>query len=334
MPAHVPLLVVLTGPTGSGKSELALRLAGELAADWPVEIISADSAQVYRGLDIGAAKPTAAQRASVPHHLIDLRDPAERYSAGEFVRDAHAAIASIHARGHLPLLVGGTLLYLRALYEGIAAMPPADPAVRAELNAQAREHGWPALHAQLAQIDPAAAERIQPQDAQRIQRALEVHRLTGQPISKWHEAAREQGRGAQTPAGRPYRWLRFALWPPEEPAGRRLLRARLQARWAAMRAAGVLEEVRALHARGDLTEQHPAMRAVGYRQLWQHLEGAISLEQADRAAITATAQLAKRQLTWLRSESGWTRLPMPLQTAEAVGVLEGLRSEILAAAGA
>jgi tRNA dimethylallyltransferase len=291
-----PLLVVLTGPTGAGKSALAMELAAQLEATLPVEIVSVDSAQVYRGLDIGTAKPDRASRARVAHHLIDIRDPSESYSAGDFVREARCVIDAIHARGRVPLLVGGTMLYLRALRDGLAMLPPASPRVRAEIDALAAEHGWEALHAQLATVDAAAAARIAPQDAQRIQRALEVFRLTGIPISQFQRAAHDTGRA--------YRWLGFALWPPS----REGLRDQLAQRFEAMMRAGLLEEVRSLHARGDLTAGHPAMRAVGYRQLWQHCAGLCSLEVAVEAAVVASAQLARRQLTWLRRDTRLERL--------------------------
>jgi tRNA dimethylallyltransferase len=315
--AGSPLLVVLTGPTGTGKSALALELAAYLGTALPTEIISVDSAQVYRGMDIGTAKPDRATRARVAHHLIDIRDPAEAYSAGDFVREARRAIGAIHARGRLPLLVGGTMLYLRALREGLAALPAASAPVRAELAARAAQRGWAALHAELAEIDPQAAARIAPQDAQRIQRALEVFRLTGVPIT--HYQQRTGG------AGDEYRWLHYALWP----GARDAQRARLAERFGAMMRAGLLEEVRALYARGDLDERHSAVRAVGYRQLWQYCAGRCSLGQAIEAAIVATAQLSKRQLTWLRRDSVSQRLE-----AGASGLAPGLGTRILQAAGA
>jgi tRNA dimethylallyltransferase len=284
--------LVLTGPTGSGKSAWALRLAQCL----PVEIISVDSAQVYRGMDIGTAKPDAAVRARVPHHLLDIRDPAESYSAGEFARDASSAIRAIHARGRLPLLVGGTMLYLRALMRGMAELPSASPAVRAGIEAQAERQGWPALHAELAAVDATAAARIHPLDAQRIQRALEVFRLTGRAISDWQAATRAPLEGV--------RWLRFALVPED----RTDLRRTLQERFASMLEAGLLAEVTALYRRPGLHAELPSMRSVGYRQLWAHCAGQWSLAEASRHAVTATCQLAKRQLTWLRGESGFERL--------------------------
>jgi tRNA dimethylallyltransferase len=315
--APLPLLLVLTGPTGSGKSDLALELSARLQPELPVEIISVDSVLVYRGMDIGSAKPGLDARARVPHHLIDIRDPAQSYSAGEFVSDARAAIAAIQRRGRLPLLVGGTMLYLRALYQGLALLPPASVTVRRELDEQAASRGWPALHAELQRVDAEAAARMAPTDAQRIQRALEVHRLTGVPISQWQRrthGAREQ-----------FRWLRYAVLP----TSRVDWRAHLAARFQGMLQAGLLEEVGALHARADLTEQHPAMRAVGYRQLWRYFAGNCTLEEAVQQAIIATAQLSKRQLTWLRREQDMTVLP-----AHAVGLAETVARSIRAAAHA
>ncbi len=287
-----PVALVLTGPTGSGKSEWALRLAAEL----PIEIVSVDSAQVFRGMDIGTAKPSQAIRASVPHHLIDIRDPAERYSAGEFVRDAREALAAIQGRGRLPVLVGGTMLYLRALLRGMAVLPERSAPLRAELEAQAAEQGWAGLHAELARVDPQAATRIHRNDPQRIQRALEVYRLTGRPISEWQAAT-------PAPAG-DMRWLRFALVPTDRAAQLKALEHRL----ATMLDAGLLAEVRALYGRGDLHVELPAIRAVGYRQLWAHCAGSVTLEEASRQALLATGKLAKRQMSWLRGDSSFERL--------------------------
>jgi tRNA dimethylallyltransferase len=312
-----PTLLVLTGPTGSGKSELALQLAAALLPQRLVEIISVDSVQIYRGMNIGSAKPAAAARAQVAHHLIDILDPAQSYSAGEFVRDARAAIADILQRGRYPLLVGGTMLYLRALYQGLAALPPASEALRRELDAQAQACGWPALHAQLEQVDAAAAARIARNDAQRIQRALEVHRLTGVPISRWQ--AHTRGSGEE------FRWLRYALLPPADSDWR----GRLAVRFDAMLRSGLLDEVRALHARGDLSEQHSSVRAVGYRQLWRYCSGECSFDEAVRHAIIATRQLGKRQLTWLRREQGFMTLP-----AHSVGLAAIVARIIHSALGA
>ena len=284
-----PTALVLTGPTGSGKSEWAWRLAQRL----PIEIISVDSAQVYRGLDIGTAKPSAEVRSRVAHHLLDIRDPAERYSAGEFVHDARDAVRAVHERGRLPVLVGGTMLYLRALLSGMADMPAASAPVRAELEARAAARGWPALHAELARLDPRAAAKIHAHDAQRIQRALEVHQLTGRTISDWQRATPAPSDGWQ--------WLKFALVPTDR-AG---LRRALQARFAAMLEAGLVAEVTSLFRRPDLHAELPAIRSVGYRQLWAFCAGRIDLEEASSLAVTATCQLAKRQMTWLRADTGY-----------------------------
>jgi tRNA dimethylallyltransferase len=283
--ARLPLLV-LTGPTGAGKTEWAMALAEHL----PLEVVSVDSALVYRGLDIGTAKPGAALRRRVPHHLIDICEPTESYSAGRFIVDAQASIRGIHERGHVPLLVGGTMLYLRALFRGLAVLPPAAPALRAELDERARKLGWPTLHGELARLDPQAAARISPADGQRIQRALEVCLSTGQPISELQRAT------VSPLAGWPVRYWVLA------PAQRAVLHERLARRFQAMMAAGFLAEVQGLRARGDLTPVHPAVRAVGYRQLWAHLDGDYPLEEAVRRGIAATRQLAKRQLTWMRGE--------------------------------
>jgi tRNA dimethylallyltransferase len=260
-----------------------------LAERAPVEIISMDSALVYRGLDIGTAKPPKALRERIPHHLIDLCDPAESYSAGRFVADALASIRAIQARGRVPLLVGGTMLYLRALLHGLAPLPAAAPELRAQLDARAAKEGWPALHAELARLDPAAAARIAPKDRQRIQRALEVCLSAGRSLT-------ELQRATVSPLAQ-FPLRQWALVPSD----RSFLHERLAERFAAMMKAGFLEEVRGLHERGDLTARHPSMRAVGYRQLWAHLEGAYALTEAVRRGVAATRQLAKRQVTWLRS---------------------------------
>ena len=299
-------IAILTGPTGTGKSEIALRLARE----FPLEIVSVDSAQVYRGLDIGSAKPTTEIQAAVRHHLIDLKEPTESYSAGQFVRDASRAIADIEARGKVPLLVGGTMLYLRALIGGIATLPESNPAIRAQLDADAHRLGWPALHTRLAGIDAAAAARIHPNDAQRIQRALEVHLATGEPISVLQAQTR-------APLAREFRCVALI------PADRVRLHAELEQRFDAMLKVGLLAEVRALFQRGDLTAEHPAIRAVGYRQLWSHLSGSYSMEIAVQRAVAATRQLAKRQLTWLRSMPHIEQRD-PYDAQSFVGVRESL----------
>ena len=294
-----PPCLCLAGPTASGKTAAALAIADALAPGQPVEIVSVDSALVYRGMDIGTAKPTAAERAQVPHHLVDIVDPADSYSAARFVADAHRLIGEIAARGALPLLVGGTMLYFKALFDGLDAMPAADAAVRTALSEQAAREGWPALHAELACVDPRTAARIAPGDAQRIQRALEVYRVSGEPISAWQTR--------QPATDRP---PLIAL----EPRDRAWLHARIATRFAAMLKGGLVDEVRALRERPELHADLPSMRAVGYRQTWAALDaldpdpknpdpGNLDPEGLDalrERGTAATRQLAKRQLTWLR----------------------------------
>ncbi len=265
-----------------------------LAERFVIEIVSIDSAQVYCGMDIGTAKPDTSERARVPHHLLDLRDPREPYSAAEFVRDAAVAIGEIKARRRLPVVVGGTMLYARALRGGLSDLPPADVAVRRRIDAQARELGWPALHARLAAVDPLTAARVPPADSQRIQRALEVFELTGTPLSQLQGTAQRSSLHFTT----------IALLP----ADRAELHRRIEQRFDAMLAAGFLNEVRALQARGDLAPHLPALRSVGYRQAWRHLCGETTLAQFRAEAIAATRQLAKRQITWLRSMSAASRI--------------------------
>jgi tRNA dimethylallyltransferase len=277
------------GPTASGKTALALAIAGR----FPVEIISVDSALIYRGMDIGTAKPSPAERDLVPHHLIDIRDPAETYSAAEFRIDTLRLMDEITARGRIPLLAGGTMLYFKVLREGIAAMPPADPAVRGQIEAEARERGWPALHAELARVDPDSAARIHPHHSQRIQRALEVFRVGGEPMSALH--------ARQDAAVLHHRLLQLAVAPLD----RAVLHARIAARFAQMLEAGFIDEVRALYARGDLHVDLPSIRAVGYRQAWDFIEGRIDRDTLLERGVIATRQLAKRQFTWLR---GWPDL--------------------------
>ena len=276
----------ITGPTACGKTELALTIAARV----PVEIVSMDSAMVYRGLDVGTAKPSVAIRRSVPHHLVDILDPNEAYSAGRFARDAATAIAAIRARGRLPLIVGGTLLYLRALRDGLAILPRADRAVRAAIDRDGERLGWAALHERLQRIDPAAAARIAPSDRQRIQRALEVHELTGRPITELQ----------RSPTSRDGpRILVVALVPAERAA----LAERIERRFDAMVAQGFVAEVEGLRARDDLTPDLPSLRSVGYRQIWAHLDGDYGWDEARGRAIVATRQYAKRQLTWLRGDT-------------------------------
>ncbi|KAF1048119.1 tRNA (adenosine(37)-N6)-dimethylallyltransferase MiaA [Xylophilus sp.] len=284
--------IALAGPTASGKTAAALAVAAALAPRRAVEIVSVDSALVYRGMDIGTAKPTAAERAAVPHHLIDILDPLESYSAAAFAAGARRLVEEIRARGALPLLVGGTMLYFHALAEGLHALPAADPQVRAVIDAEAADRGWPALHAELARVDPATAARLAPGDSQRIQRALEVWRSSGRPLSSFHAAGKNGTAGARFPL--------VSL----EPADRRWLHARIAQRFDAMLGAGFLDEVRALRARGDLSTALPSMRCVGYRQAWELMDEfgdtAAASDALRERGIAATRQLAKRQITWLR----------------------------------
>jgi tRNA dimethylallyltransferase len=280
----------LLGPTASGKSALALKLAAKL----PLEIVSLDSALVYRGMDIGTAKPGAELRAQVPHHLIDIIDPDQSYSAGRWREDAVKKTMEILERKRIPLLVGGTMLYYRALIAGLDSLPQADARIRAELDGDAASRGWPALHAELRTVDPAAAERIAPNDAQRIQRALEVWRLTGKPLSSLHGATR---------AELPFEVKGIALLPD-----RALLHRRIEKRFDAMLRMGLVDELKGLRKKFRLDASMPSMRAVGYRQVWEHLEGDYDKEILREKAIVATRQLAKRQLTWLRSFPDLLRL--------------------------
>ena len=277
--------VFLLGPTASGKSAVALALAER----FPAEIVSVDSAQVYRGMDVGTAKPDAAERARVPHHLVDVVEPTEAYSAGRFRDAALGLVPEIAARGRVPILVGGTMLYFRALTQGLSDLPTADPAVRAELEEEAARVGWPAMHARLAEVDPVIAQRLLPTDAQRIQRALEVHRVAGEPLSAL------QSREPAAPL--PFATLRLAI----EPSDRAVLHQRIASRFRAMLAAGLVDELASLRARHALHAGLPSMRSVGYRQAWDVLEGAAPAESLEARGIAATRQLAKRQLTWLRS---------------------------------
>ena len=295
------------GPTGTGKSDIATCLAGSL----PFEIISVDSAQVYRGMDIGTAKPDPATRQAIPHHLIDIRDPVMNYSAGEFVRDAGQAMHEIWARGRQPLLVGGTMLYFNALKFGLAELPEADLKVRGEINAQAAAEGWGAMHRELERVDPTAAARIHANDPQRIQRALEVYRVTGEPISRLQRCRRSALEGVNV--------MEMALAPSD----RSVLHERIGTRFQAMLDAGFLDEVRRLRERKDLSAEQPSMRAVGYRQAWSYLAGHCGLDAAREQSIAATRQLAKRQLTWLRRREDvqWFDSMLPDVAALIVGAL-------------
>ena len=278
--------ILLMGPTAAGKTDLAI----ELAKRYPVELISVDSALVYRQMDIGTGKPSRELLQQYPHHLVDIIDPRDSYSAGQFVRDVSALIADIHTRNRVPLLVGGTMLYFRALLRGIADMPEADAGFRAELMARAAVESWPALHAELAARDPVSAQRIGSNDAQRIQRALEVMHLTGKTMSSVQSEAQ--------PPLPEVDYVAIGLNPVEREA----LYARIEARFHQMMLNGFLDELHNLYSRGDLNAALPALRAVGYRQLWQHLTGACSLEQAVQQGILATRHLARRQLIWMRAE--------------------------------
>jgi tRNA dimethylallyltransferase len=298
--------VLLMGPTGSGKSALSMALAER----FPVEIVSVDSAQVYRGMDIGTAKPDAAARARVPHHLIDLIDPVEAYSAARFRADAIQAIAAIRSRGVVPLLVGGTMLYFKALQEGLSALPVADPAVRARLDARAAVEGWPALHAELARVDPVSAGRLQSTDAQRIQRALEVHEITGRPLSELQ--------GAREAEGVPGRTIAVALVPEDRVA----LHQVIAVRFDAMLAAGLVAEVAGLRERHALTPDLPSMRCVGYRQAWEFLDDRIDAATLRAKGIAATRQLAKRQFTWLR------RMPAAAFEPSATGLVDAVADHL------
>ncbi|MGK8835866.1 tRNA (adenosine(37)-N6)-dimethylallyltransferase MiaA [Achromobacter xylosoxidans] len=283
-----PLVICLAGPTAAGKSASTLALAER----WPLEIVNVDSATIYRGMDIGTAKPSPAEQAQVPQHLLDIRDPAQSYSAAEFRADALRLIDAIRARGRIPLLAGGTMMYYKALRDGLDDLPQADPALRAELEARAARDGWPALHAELARLDPVTAARLAPNDSQRIQRALEICQLSGQPMSAL------LGRQRAAAGDDDNRYLTISL----EPSERAALHARIEQRFDAMLANGLLEEVRGLHARADLHPGLPSVRCVGYRQMWAHLDGEISQEEAREQGIAATRQLAKRQITWLRAQ--------------------------------
>ena len=296
MSKHLPPAIFLMGPTAAGKTDLALALADAL----PCELISVDSALIYRGMDIGTAKPDKATLERYPHCLVDICDPAESYSAAEFRTDALAAMADITARGRIPLLVGGTMLYYKALLEGLAEMPSADPVVRAELEAWAGAEGWEALHRELARVDPQSAARIHPNDPQRLTRALEVYRVSGLSMTELHQ---RQNGATQAPgmAHLPYTVAQFAIAPVE----RKVLHERIALRFHLMLEQGFVEEVEALRMRGDLHAGLPSIRAVGYRQVWDYLGGQLTRKDMTERGIIATRQLAKRQFTWLR---GWENL--------------------------
>lgn len=297
--------LAITGPTACGKTDLAL----ELATEFPIEIISMDSAIVFRGMDIGTAKPEGEIRNGIPHHLVDILDPEQNYSAGRFAADTLDLISEINARGKLALIVGGTMLYLRALREGIANLPDRDPEVRAAIDARAAEQGWPALHAELAHVDAEAAARIDPADKQRIQRALEVHELTGLSLSQLQQETLQPGLDVEA----------VALVPEDRAA----LAAHIASRFDSMLEQGFADEVRRLYQRPGLTADCTSMRAVGYRQLWAWLDGEFGLAEARERAVAATRQLAKRQLTWLRSDQASEKL-----AADDSGNLQLLRERV------
>ncbi|MHA6492338.1 tRNA (adenosine(37)-N6)-dimethylallyltransferase MiaA [Pseudomonas borbori] len=323
MSLRLPPAIFLMGPTAAGKTDLALELARAL----PCELISVDSALIYRGMDIGTAKPEKSVLAEFPHRLIDIRDPAESYSAAEFRQDALAAMAEITARGRIPLLVGGTMLYYKALLEGLADMPGADPSVRAELEARAQVEGWDALHRELAAVDPESAARIHPNDPQRLTRALEVYRVSGMTMTahRQRQSAQNHAGGAPGSGQFPYTVAQFAIAPAE----RQLLHERIARRFELMVEQGFVSEVERLRQRSDLHPGLPSIRAVGYRQAWEYLDGNLSEAQMRERGIIATRQLAKRQFTWLRS---WTdiewldslacdNLPRALKYLAAVSIL-------------
>jgi len=303
--------ILLMGPTASGKTDLAISLCKR----FPCDVISVDSALVYRGMGIGTAKPDAETLRRIPHRLIDIRDPEESYSAGEFVRDAYREMDEIFAAGRIPLLVGGTMMYFRALTEGIAALPSADEGIRKAIDAEAEERGWPVLHEELQQVDPAAAERIKPNDRQRIQRALEVYRSSGTPLSAWQRDS--------APQRDDIRYLKIGL--NIEP--RSLLHERIAQRLDIMIDAGFIDELQRLRERPNLVADCPAMRSVGYRQFWQHLDGGYSRDEARDKALFATRQLAKRQITWLRSETN-VFLHDPLEPG-VIDAISGLLAQSL-----
>jgi len=299
-------VICLAGPTASGKTEIAI----ELCSKYPLDVISVDSALVYRGMDIGTAKPDAETLKRTPHRLIDIRDPEQRYSAGDFVRDAENEIDDILASGRIPLLVGGTMMYFRSLTEGIAELPEADPDVRAALDAEAASIGWPAMHQRLEGVDPESAARIHANDSQRIQRALEVFEISGRPISVLHAD------GQRAVAGHSY--LKLALVPGSRP----LLHEHIDSRLQSMFDHGFIEEVEGLRQRPGLSSQSPSMRAVGYRQIWSHLDGHYDRAEAQNKALAATRQLAKRQLTWLRSDKSLHQLdPLEDDVIDAISAI-------------
>lgn len=323
--ANRPPVLLLLGPTASGKTALACHLVDALAGEFGIELVSVDSALVYRDMNIGTAKPDAAILARYPHHLIDLIAPTQAYSAADFRRDALAVIGDIHGRSNIPLLVGGTMMYVKALLDGLSALPASDPAIRAEIEDQAHSLGWPAMHARLAQIDAATAARLSPNDSQRIQRALEVYRITGRPLSELqNRRAMASDDDASNPF--PYATAGIALLP----SVRSSLHERIAQRLDAMLVAGFVDELRGLRSRYALHADLPSMRTVGYRQIWNYLEGQISETQMRDQAVAATRQLAKRQLTWLRSMPNVEGFDC-LDNATTSAVTDRLRRHLLGA---
>lgn len=300
---HKPAALFLMGPTASGKTALAIELRQHL----PVEIISVDSALIYKGMDIGTAKPDAAELALAPHRLIDILDPSVAYSAADFRRDALAAMHEITAQGKIPLLVGGTMMYFKALLEGLSPLPSADPEIRAQIETRAAQEGWQVLHDELSRIDPVAGTRIHPNDPQRLSRALEVYYISGKTMTELTETAGEN---------LPFNAYQFAI----APADRKILHQRIEMRFQMMLKAGFEDEVRALYQRGDLHPDLPSLRCVGYRQMWSYLAGEISYDDMVYRGICATRQLAKRQMTWLRGWEGvqWLDSEQPEQSLKAV----------------
>ena len=295
-PAQKLPVIFLMGPTASGKTDLAIALRQHL----PIELISVDSALVYRGMDIGSAKPSAQEQALAPHRLIDIRDPAEPYSVADFLADAEREIAAIHAQGRIPLLVGGTMLYFRALLDGLADMPAADASVRAQIEREAEEFGWPHIHAQLAEVDPETAAEIHPNHSQRVSRALEVYRVSGKTMAQLRQL--QHLPSAQQSFCERYNVCQLVIAPRD----RSILHHRIASRYEKMLRSGLVDEVKSLHQRGDLHPDLPAIRAVGYRQVWDYLDGRMDYNEMTERGIIATRQLAKRQLTWLR---GWSTTP-------------------------
>ena len=292
-----PQALAIAGPTASGKTGLALAIAAHLQEKGGAEIISVDSALVFKGMDIGTAKPSAQELASVPHHLIDIRDPLNAYSAAEFAHDALACMLDIRRRGKIPILVGGTMLYFKALMEGLNDMPGADALIRAVIQTEAEKSGWPAIHALLSQVDPLTAARLAPADSQRISRALEVFRISGKPLSSFHQINLVSTEPSHSNA---LQWVNVPLLSLE-PKDRSWLHQRIEQRFDDMLLHGFLDEVKALRARGDLTPDLPALRCVGYRQAWEALDGTLPMHELRDRGVFATRQLAKRQMTWLRS---------------------------------